>query len=134
MVFVRDDDDGPFQVRLHPADAEAVAQSGLPRGRPVLLDADVEPGKCRIRSIIPFIHAIVLFPQKFHNVCYKVEERRELLSAINEFLDESVVLPPGDWDSKNLLSIEEIQEMRRRRKDRKAAESDHEKVRFAMCH
>ncbi len=38
-----------------------------------------------------------------------MEERKELLSAINEFLDESVVLPPGDWDSKNLLSINEIQ-------------------------
>ena len=35
---------------------------------------------------------------KFHNVCYKVEERKELLNAINDFLDESVVLPPGDWD------------------------------------
>eukprot|EP00095_Tigriopus_kingsejongensis_P009937 maker-scaffold1000_size72005-snap-gene-0.9 protein:Tk09937 transcript:maker-scaffold1000_size72005-snap-gene-0.9-mRNA-1 annotation:"anion exchange" len=52
---------------------------------------------------------------KFHTVCYKIEERRELLSAINEFLDESVVLPPGDWDSNNLLSINEIKEMRKRR-------------------
>ena len=42
-------------------------------------------------------------------MCYKIEERKELLSAINAFLDESVVLPPGDWDSKNLLSINEIQ-------------------------
>ena len=52
----------------------------------------------------------------FHTVCYKVEERRELLSAINDFLDDSVVLPPGDWDSKNLLSLGEIQELRKRRK------------------
>jgi hypothetical protein len=41
-----------------------------------------------------------------------------LLSAINDFLDESVVLPPGDWDRNNLLSVNEIQEMRRRRKKR----------------
>jgi hypothetical protein len=56
--------------------------------------------------------------QKFHTVCYRIEERKELLSAINDFLDESVVLPPGDWDSRNLLSISEIQELRRRRKER----------------
>lgn len=43
------------------------------------------------------------------------------MSAINEFLDESVVLPPGDWDSKNLLSISEIQEMRKRRRERMQA-------------
>lgn len=58
---------------------------------------------------------------KFHTVCYKVDDRRELLSAINDFLDESVVLPPGDWDSKNLLSISEIQDMRKRKKSRKEA-------------
>ncbi len=46
--------------------------------------------------------------QKFHNVLYSMEERREMLTAINDFLDESVVLPPGDWDSKNLLSMAEI--------------------------
>lgn len=57
--------------------------------------------------------------QKFHTVCYKIDERRELLSAINDFLDESVVLPPGDWDSNNLLSINEIKEMRKRRQNRK---------------
>lgn len=60
--------------------------------------------------------------QTFHNVCYRIEERRQLLSAINDFLDDSVVLPPGDWDSKNLLSVSEIQEMRKRRK--KKAEED----------
>ncbi len=62
----------------------------------------------------------LLLHQKFHNVCYRIEERKELLSAINDFLDESVVLPPGDWDSKNLLSINEIQELRKRRLERKA--------------
>lgn len=45
-----------------------------------------------------------------------------MLSAINSFLDDSVVLPPGDWDSKNLLSLNEIQEIRKRRKRRQMAE------------
>ena len=55
----------------------------------------------------------------FHNVAYRVEEKSELLHAINEFLDDSVVLPPGDWDRKHILPINEIMEMRQRRKTRK---------------
>ena len=49
---------------------------------------------------------------------YRIEERHELLHAINEFLDESVVLPPGDFHSNNLLSIQEIHDMRKRRRKR----------------
>jgi hypothetical protein len=30
-----------------------------------------------------------------------------------------VVLPPGDWDKKNILPIAEITELRNRRKERK---------------
>ena len=41
--------------------------------------------------------------------------------AINEFLDESIVLPPGDWVRKNLLSMSEIHKMRQRKLERKAA-------------
>ena len=52
-------------------------------------------------------------------MAYKVEEKQELLHAINEFLDDSVVLPPGDWDMKHILPINEIMEMRQRRKTRK---------------
>jgi anion exchange protein len=44
-----------------------------------------------------------------------------MLTAINDFLDESVVLPPGDWASQNLLSISEIQEIRKKKKARKDA-------------
>jgi len=55
----------------------------------------------------------------FHNVAYRVGEKQELLHAINEFLDDSVVLPPGDWDRKNVLP-NEIMEMRQRMKARKA--------------
>jgi len=55
----------------------------------------------------------------FHNVCYRVSEKKEMLHAINAFLDESVVLPPGDWDKKALLSMPEMMEMRNRAKVRK---------------
>ncbi|XP_041374597.1 anion exchange protein 2-like isoform X2 [Gigantopelta aegis] len=43
--------------------------------------------------------------QLFHDVAYKAQSREELLHAINGFLDDSIVLPPGDWDHKTLLPI-----------------------------
>ncbi|VEN37076.1 unnamed protein product, partial [Callosobruchus maculatus] len=46
--------------------------------------------------------------QQFHSIAYRAESRKELLSAINEFLDDSIVLPPGDWERQALLPIEEI--------------------------
>lgn len=55
----------------------------------------------------------------FHGLAYKAQDRRELLSGINEFLDDSIVLPPGDWDRQALLPFEELRaksEMIRRRK------------------
>jgi len=55
---------------------------------------------------------------KFAMVAYKVEEKHELLNAINTFLDDSVVLPPGDWDRKHIMPINEIMEMKQRRKER----------------
>ena len=54
-------------------------------------------------------------------MCYVIEERQELLNSINNFLDESVVLPPGDWDKKNLLSMSEIHELKRKKRLRLAA-------------
>ncbi|XP_020280294.1 band 3 anion exchange protein isoform X2 [Pseudomyrmex gracilis] len=44
----------------------------------------------------------------FHKVAYKANERKELLSAINEFLDDSIVLPPGDWERQALLPFDEL--------------------------
>lgn len=67
----------------------------------------------------------------FHGIAYKADDRRELLSAINEFLDDSIVLPPGDWERQALLPFEELRaksEMIRRRKrdalERKRAAGD----------
>ncbi|CAH1788172.1 unnamed protein product [Owenia fusiformis] len=60
----------------------------------------------------------------FHETAYKAEERSELLSAINEFLDDSMVLPPGDWDKKTLMPIMDMakKNLRRRKKAKKAEE------------
>ncbi|XP_039286283.1 anion exchange protein 2 isoform X2 [Nilaparvata lugens] len=46
----------------------------------------------------------------FHNVAYRAIDRKELLSAINGFLDSSIVLPPGDWENQALLHFNEIKE------------------------
>ncbi|XP_042897163.1 band 3 anion transport protein [Parasteatoda tepidariorum] len=39
---------------------------------------------------------------------YKANNRNDFLHAIHNFLDNSVVLPPGNWDSKALLPVDEI--------------------------
>jgi len=44
----------------------------------------------------------------FYEITYKAENRKDILSAINEFLDDSIVLPPGDWDSQALLPFDEL--------------------------
>lgn len=34
----------------------------------------------------------------FHEIAYKAKDREDLLAGIDEFLDEVIVLPPGEWD------------------------------------
>lgn len=46
--------------------------------------------------------------EHFHKIAYKADDRRDLLSAINEFLDESIVLPPGNWQRDDLLPFNEL--------------------------
>ena len=60
----------------------------------------------------------VLLFQPFQKVCFMMDEMQDMLNSINSFLDETVVLPPGDWDKKNLLSMSEIQELKRKKRIR----------------
>ena len=46
--------------------------------------------------------------QAFHDIAYHAEERKDLMDAINEFLDYSIVLPPGNLDKETLLPIMEM--------------------------
>ena len=48
---------------------------------------------------------IIFFFQAFHDVAYSADSREELLLAINEFLEDTLVLPPGNWDRSVLLPI-----------------------------
>ncbi|XP_018336032.1 band 3 anion transport protein isoform X2 [Agrilus planipennis] len=52
--------------------------------------------------------ATLMANQQFHDIAFEANNRKALLSAINEFLDDSIVLPPGDWERRALLPIEEI--------------------------
>ncbi|XP_045178660.2 anion exchange protein 2-like isoform X2 [Mercenaria mercenaria] len=63
--------------------------------------------------------------QHFHDIAYRAETRSEILHAINEFLNESIVLPPGDWDQKTLLPVMDMARKRakiRRKKLKKKEE------------
>lgn len=67
-----------------------------------------------------------MFMQAFHDIAYRADSREDLLSAINGFLDDTVVLPPGEWDRNVLLPIlvEQSRAMARRRKMAKAGKDD----------
>lgn len=43
-------------------------------------------------------HVLLNFSQVFHDVAYKAKDRNDLVSGIDEFLDQVTVLPPGEWD------------------------------------
>ncbi|XP_064199553.1 sodium bicarbonate cotransporter 3 isoform X1 [Anguilla rostrata] len=44
--------------------------------------------------------ATLMTDEVFHDVAYKAKDRTDLLSGIDEFLDQVTVLPPGEWDPK----------------------------------
>ncbi|XP_011183643.2 anion exchange protein 3 isoform X5 [Zeugodacus cucurbitae] len=52
--------------------------------------------------------ATLMANEPFHAIAYKADDRKDLLSAINEFLDDSIVLPPGNWERQDLLPFEEL--------------------------
>ena len=117
----------PLPVRfifllLTPKPAPLIDCHEVGRAFSTLMSNRVRVVNCHIKSLKKVESNRTFFsPQKFHNVCYRIDDRKELLSAINDFLDESVVLPPGDWESKNLLSMSEIHELRHRKKLQKDA-------------
>lgn len=41
-----------------------------------------------------------IFRQLFSDVAYKARDRDDLIAGVDEFLDEVIVLPPGEWDPK----------------------------------
>lgn len=54
--------------------------------------------------------ATLMSNKHFAGTAFKAQTRKELISAINDFLDDSLVLPPGKFDKEALLSFEELKE------------------------
>ncbi|VDM92420.1 unnamed protein product, partial [Litomosoides sigmodontis] len=62
---------------------------------------------------------------EFNIVAYESNLREELICGLDNFLDDSVVIPPGEIDSKRLLSGDEIRKaLKKRRSRRKLAEEE----------
>ena len=61
--------------------------------------------------------ATLMSDKIFHDLAYSAKSRDDILAAINSFLDDSIVLAPGDWDRHLLLPLlqAEISEKRRER-------------------
>ncbi|KAJ3609165.1 hypothetical protein NHX12_023689, partial [Muraenolepis orangiensis] len=57
--------------------------------------------------------ATLMTDEIFHDVAYKAKDRTDLLSGIDEFLDQVTVLPPGEWDP--TIRIEPPKNMKRKR-------------------
>ncbi|XP_077997828.1 band 3 anion transport protein-like [Glandiceps talaboti] len=69
--------------------------------------------------------------ERFHKQAYEADCRDDLLDAINEFLDDSMVLPPGDWNRDTLLPIARMhkkkmkwKQMMRQKEEDESRESD----------
>ncbi|KAK1789209.1 hypothetical protein P4O66_015155, partial [Electrophorus voltai] len=60
--------------------------------------------------------------KNFHEVAYFADDRQDLLSGMNEFLDCSIVIPPSDVEGKDLLkTVASFQkQMLRKRKERES--------------
>lgn len=74
--------------------------------------------------------------KSFHEVAYKAHSRGQLLSAINDFLNASLVFPPSEWKNKDLVPIDEIRaktaEIRKKNEEVKAKKRQIIKSKFLI--
>ncbi|XP_072898483.1 electrogenic sodium bicarbonate cotransporter 1-like isoform X2 [Hemitrygon akajei] len=55
-------------------------------------------GKAKSYHEIGRAIATLMSDELFHDIAYKAKDNEDLLAGIDEFLDEVIVLPPGEWD------------------------------------
>ncbi|KAM4748290.1 electrogenic sodium bicarbonate cotransporter 4 isoform 1-T1 [Rhinophrynus dorsalis] len=55
-------------------------------------------GKAKSYTEIGRSIATLMVDDLFSDVAYKARDREDLIAGIDEFLDEVIVLPPGEWD------------------------------------
>uniref|UniRef100_A0A3P8VEI7 Anion exchange protein n=1 Tax=Cynoglossus semilaevis TaxID=244447 RepID=A0A3P8VEI7_CYNSE len=58
------------------------------------------PGKTKSYNEIGRAIATLMVDDLFSDVAYKARDRNDLIAGVDEFLDEVIVLPPGEWDPK----------------------------------
>uniref|UniRef100_A0A1I7YLL3 Anion exchange protein n=1 Tax=Steinernema glaseri TaxID=37863 RepID=A0A1I7YLL3_9BILA len=69
--------------------------------------------------------ATLMANQEFNRIAYGAGDKSQLIEGIDQFLDDSVVIPPGEVDSKRLLSGDEIKKALKKRKKAKAMAKVH---------
>uniref|UniRef100_A0A3Q3WLD2 Anion exchange protein n=1 Tax=Mola mola TaxID=94237 RepID=A0A3Q3WLD2_MOLML len=57
-------------------------------------------GKSKSYNEIGRAIATLMVDDLFSDVAYKARDREDLIAGVDEFLDEVIVLPPGEWDPK----------------------------------
>uniref|UniRef100_A0A8C4DJ84 Anion exchange protein n=1 Tax=Dicentrarchus labrax TaxID=13489 RepID=A0A8C4DJ84_DICLA len=57
-------------------------------------------GKTKSYNEIGRAIATLMVDELFSDVAYKARDRDDLIAGVDEFLDEVIVLPPGEWDPK----------------------------------
>ncbi|XP_015716961.1 electrogenic sodium bicarbonate cotransporter 1 isoform X1 [Coturnix japonica] len=55
-------------------------------------------GKAKSYHEIGRAIATLMSDEVFHDIAYKAKDWQDLIAGIDEFLDEVIVLPPGEWD------------------------------------
>ncbi|TMS38798.1 hypothetical protein L596_005441 [Steinernema carpocapsae] len=76
-------------------------------------------------SLLLFESRCFAFLSQFNRIAYGAGDKSQLIEGIDQFLDESVVIPPGEVDSKRLLSGDEIKKALKKRRKAKAMAKVH---------
>lgn len=95
-------------LNVHLASGSLMAQHLLPEAPP--------PRASLGCGLSPWLSCL----QLFHDAAYQADDRQDLLSAISEFLDGSIVIPPSEVEGRDLLrSVAAFQrELLRKRRER----------------
>lgn len=61
--------------------------------------------------------------KSFNKIAYETSDRAQIIAGIDQFLNDLVVIPPGEISSKRLLSGDEIRKALKKRNKRKNMEN-----------
>jgi len=65
--------------------------------------------------------ATLLSNEDFKKSAYLAEGKEKLFVGLKDFLEQSILLPPGDWDRRSLLPMSQMMDMKKKQKLRKDA-------------